>query len=349
MTEIAAAEATAQERYRSRPATYEPPYDAHTSIFPAGWTDYVMGMFAVQTGSGVDGAMLASGLDDVLGHAPMPLHVERVRETDADGAVNDIRIAYWQTGDEYRAWIAAPAVAAFFAQPLAGGAGLWREALVAPADNVDPSGFAQRHVWGVGRHIKQVWEKYHAYYGSMRDRIPNGHSAAIEGDDSPLVERTGVESRGRRLRVDAPHNICLIRGVFGWRNADPAQRGIFIDEMLPVYERGAYHLRDYPQETLCISARVSREIDTDPPTGIDAETIAWFTSLKSLEEWTHHHETHAAIFRKSHEIGMRFDFKLTLDFGHEVVVVPAGGLDAEYNNCHPRTGLLRWFDAYPPD
>jgi len=214
-----------------------------------------------------------------------------------------------------------------------------------PADNCDPSGFLPRHVWGIGRHVKQVWERYHAYYGSMRDRMPNGHDPSIEGDDTPLREQVDVQSKGRILKVDPPHNICFVRGIFGWRNARPEERRIFIEEMLPVYEAGAMFLRDNPEENLCIATRHSPVVDTDPVTGLDLETLLWFTSLKSLETWTHHHKTHAAIFNKSREIGMRFDFKLTLDFGHEVVVVPKGGMDVEYNNCHARTGFLRFFPA----
>ena len=335
-------------RLRSRPETFQPPYDAHTSIFPEEWRDYVMGQFAVQIADGADGRELGRALDQALTQSPHPLHVERVNSTDEKGYVNEVRMAYWRNAADYADWRANPAVAEFLERPLEGPVGLWREVIVAPAANVDPTGGAARHLWGVGRHLKQVWERYHAYYGSMRDRMPDGRSPEIEGQDFELRPRTDVVSLGRRLTVDLPHNLCFIRNVSGWRNCPPEVRQTFIDELLPVYEAGARYLRDHPAEVSCISARLSSVVDEDPPTGLDSETLAWFTSLAALEAWTHRHPTHAAIFRKAQEIAVRYNFEANLDLGHEVVVVPRGGVEAEYNNCHPETGFLRFFASRNP-
>ena len=332
-------------RARSRPETFQPPYDAHTSIFPAEWCDYVMGQFAVQIAPGADGAEMGRALDEALAQPQRPLHVERVNSTDAKGYANEVRLAYWQNAGEYADWRANPTVAALLERPLDGPVGLWREVIVAPAGNVDPTGGAARHLWGVGRHLKQVWERYHGYYGSMRDRMPNGRLPEIEGAEFALQPRGDAASQGTRLTVDLPHNLCFIRGTFGWRNCPPDARQSFIDELLPVYERGVLFLRDNPVEVSCISARLSRVVDGEPLTGLDGETLAWFTSLKSLEAWTHSHETHAAIFNKAREIALRYHFNANLDLGHEVVVVPGGGVDAEYNNCHPETGFLRFFPS----
>ena len=332
-------------RVRSRPESFQPPYDAHTTIFPAEWREYVMGQFAVQIAPGADGAETERALDGALAQSPAPLHVERVDTTDAQGCLNKVRMAYWRNAGDYAEWRANPAVTEFLQHTLEGPVGLWREVIVAPADNVDPTGGAARHLWGVGRHLKQVWERYHAYYGSMRDRMPNGRVPEIEGQDITLQPRDNVASEGRRLTVDLPHNLCFIRNVSGWRNCPPEVKRTFIDELLPVYERGARYLCDNPVEVSCISARLCDVVDDDPPTEIDSETLAWFTSLTALEAWTHRHPTHAAIFRKAQEIGMRFGFDAKMDLGHEVVVVPHGGVDTEYNNCHPETGFLRFFPS----
>ena len=332
-------------RVRSRPESFQPPYDAHTSIFPAEWREYVMGQFAVQIAPGADGAETERALDEALAQSPAPLHVERVDTTDAKGCLNKVRMAYWQNAGDYAEWRANPAVTEFLEHTLEGPVGLWREVIVAPAGNVDPTGGAARHLWGVGRHLKQVWERYHAYYGSMRDRMPNGRVPEIEGQEFTLQPRYDVASEGKRLTVDLPHNLCFIRGTFGWRNCPPDARQSFIDELLPVYERGVLFLRDNPVAVSCISARLSRVVDGEPLTGLDGETLAWFTSLKTLEAWTHSHETHAAIFNTAREIALLYNFNANLDLGHEVVVVPQGGIDAEYNNCHPETGFLRFFPS----
>lgn len=330
---------------RSRSEDYVPPYASYTSIFPDGWTDYVMAMIGVQIAPGANGSSMLDELAQALAVQPEPLHVERVVEIDALGYCNEIHMAYWQDAESYRQWLASAPVSRMFSTIREGGVGIWREGIVAPADNVDPCGFGSSRQWGVGRHVKLIWERYHAYYGAMRDRIPNGRNEEIEGPDDLLVQQDASQTLGRRLTVSVPHNICFIRAVLGWNTASVPQRDIFIDEMLPVYETGVYYLRDNAVDAACPSARVIKAGANNPDNGVDAETLAWFTSLKALEKWTHHHETHAAIFNKSVEIAQKFNFKVDLDIGHEVVVVPAGGVDTDYNNCHSATGLLRFYPS----
>lgn len=330
---------------RSRPETFEPPYAAHTTIFPESWPDYASCLIGVQAEPGADPAPLQAKVEAALRSGPEPLHVERSTETDARGFTNELYAAYWREPADVEAWRESESVRSVFEADLSGPLGLWRETIVAPISNVDPSGLRDRHEWGVGRHVRQVWERYHGYYGSMRDRMPAGHDSSIEGDDAPLRDPEPVDSLGRRLIVRGQHNLCYIRGVFGWRQAREDEAKVFVDEMLPIYERGAHFLRDNPVETGCVCARVVREVQTDHDTGIDIETIAWFTSLKALEKWTHKHPTHGAIFGKIIDIAGRFDFKLELNLGHEVVVVPEGGAQMEYNNCHPYTGFLPHFPS----
>lgn len=334
---------------RSRPETFQPPWVAHSSVFPADWSEYVMGQFAVQTAAGADGCRLNRDLDEALAQSPAPLHVERIVSVDAEGYTNEIRLAYWQKSADYKAWLANPLVSEFTRSQLEGLVGLWREVIAAPADNLDLLGGTNRHLWGVGRHLRQVWERYHSYYGSMRDRMPNGRVPEIEAEEFTLQSRDYVASLGARLVVDLPHNLCFVRGLFGWRDSPAEVQRIFEDEMLPVYERGVLFLRENPVEISCITARLSDVVYGEPRTGVDAETLAWFTSLRSLEAWTHRHKTHADIFSKVREIRMRLGSQGNLELGHEVIVVPKGGIDAEYNNCHPRTGFLRFFPSWPAD
>lgn len=334
---------------RTRPETYQPPWVAHSSVFPAEWSEYVMGQFAVQTAPGADGSALNRDLDEALAQSPAPLHVERVISIDAEGYKNEIRLTYWQKSAEYHSWLNNPLVSGFFRSSIAGSAGLWREVITAPADNLDLLGGTNRHLWGVGRHLRQVWERYHSYYGSMRDRMPNGRVPEIEANDITLQERDAVDSLGSRLVVDLPHNLCFVRGLFGWRDSPAEVQQVFENEMLPVYERGVLFLRENAVEISCITARLSDVIYCEPATGVDAETLAWFTSLKALEAWTHHHKTHADIFNKVREIRMRLGSQGNLELGHEVVVVPKGGVDAEYSNCHPQTGFLRFFPSRRAD
>jgi hypothetical protein len=240
-----------------------------------------MGQFAVQTAPGADSSALNRELDEILTQSPAPLHIERVISIDAEEYRNEIRLAYWQTSADYHAWLNKPPVSGFLKSPMAGSAGLWREVITAPADNLDLLGGTNRHLWGVGRHLRQVWERYHSYYGSMRDRMPNGRVPEIDAKDVKLQEQESVDSLGHRLVVDLPHNLCFVRELFGWRDSPVEVQQVFEDEMLPVYERGVLFLRENPVEISCITARLSDVVYCEPATGVDAETLAWFTSLKA--------------------------------------------------------------------
>jgi hypothetical protein len=332
---------------RLRAETFEPPYPAHTTIFPEDWPDYVMSQIAVQAAPGGDPSVLMAELDAALAEAPAPLHYERCRGTDIAGYRNEVTLAYWRSRPDFEAWLENPAVDAFLAQPLSGPLGLWRESIVAPIGNVDPNGMLPRHEWGIGRHLTQAWERYHSYYGSMRDRMANGRLPEIEGTDTKLVALPAVESLGRRLRIIPPHNLCFIRNISGWSSAKPHEQRAFENEVIPNYLRGVAWLRDNPEAASCISTLACETVAMPHPNGLQAETLAWFTSLAALEAWTHHHATHAAIHRSVFEFAQTYGFDIQMNLGHEVVDVPREGLSAEYNNCHPNTGLLAFLASGP--
>lgn len=334
------------DRTRSRDETYIPPHDAYTSIFPESWLDYAMTLTGVQIRSDARDEYTVPKLRALLAMESGPLHTEEVESAPVNGYRELIFMSYWRDGEKQGAWLSNPEVESFFNVPMEGDIGVWRESILAPIANLDPSGFKSRHEWGVGRYVKQEWERYHAYYGSMRDRMPNGRKLSIEGECSSLKKGDYKSSLKRVLKVDdLPNNLCFIRGIFGWKEADAHQREIFETEMLPVYYKGVEYLRDHPLESNCVSMRICSEVPTDTPNGLDADSLGWFTSLAELERWTHKHETHRAIYQKSAEIGAKFDFKVDLNLGHEVIVVPKGGCTTIYNNCHPGTGFLPYFPA----
>jgi len=332
-------------RIRSRPEIFEPPYPAFTTVFPEGWHDYAMCQFGIQTASGIASGPLARELEAAFAQAGGPLHYELCRYAAPAGYREDIYLAYWRSGADMNAWRSNEAVDAFLSRPLSGAVGLWLESIVAPVGNLDPNGMLSRHEWGIGRHLTQEWERYHSYYGSMRDRMPNGRTAEIEGTDDMLSRRASADSFGRRLRVRPTHNLCFIRGIVGWQNAKPHEQEAFIADVLPNYLAGVAYLRDSAETASCVSARAVETVPLAHANGLQSETLAWFTSLAALEAWTHQHSTHAAIHRSVFEFAQTYGFDIQLNLGHEVAVVPKEGFGAIYNNCHPDTGFLPFFEA----
>lgn len=333
---------------RSRPDSFQAPYPAFQSHFPPDQPDFVMAMIGVQSAPGADGRALRQRLCGLFSAdaAGKPQHLEHAEHTDAFGYRNEVILLYWRTRADQAAFWARADIAGWMAEPLTGPVGWWRESLVAPITALDGNYATGDARYGAGRHVEQKPEQFHSYYGSMRDRVPDYLAGKADGASGTLVASTLADSFGKRLRItDLPDQLCFIRGGFGWDKARPDEQQSFIEDMLPVFKRGADYLRDNPEESRCISMRFLDEVDTGLDNGVQVEINGWFLTLKDLEQWTHHHPTHQAIFQGVFVYMRKFNFEPLLNLGHEVAVVPAGGLVAEYANCHPRTGFLRFFPA----
>jgi phenylacetaldoxime dehydratase/aldoxime dehydratase len=334
---------------RSRPDDYAPPYPAHTSRYPPDQTECVYAQVGVQS---LDAALSATRFEDWLrlaraDGAGQPRHVEIGWQLDAAGFRNDVAMLYWkQAADMERFWLRSD-VAAWLDAPPAGPVGWWREALHAPVTSLDANYSLERATWGSGRDVPQTVEQFHGYYGSMRDRTTDFLAGAADGEAARIGFGPPAESHGCRLRVRAPDKVCFIRAAFGWDQALPEEQSAFMEQMFPVYRTGAEYLRDHPLETNCISARMIEEVHVGGSNFVQSETLAWFLTLKDLERWTHHHPTHAAIYAGVFKLMHQFDFRMRLNLGHEVLVVPEGQLLLEYANCHPGTGFLPFFPALP--
>jgi hypothetical protein len=72
----------------------------------------------------------------------------------------------------------------------------------------------------------------------------------------------------------------------------------------------------------------------------------FFRSLKDIEAWSSKHKTHHKIFHGAHAHSLKFG-KTTFKFRswHEVATLKPGEVKFEYINCHPRTGLIPFFEV----
>ncbi|UKZ70402.1 uncharacterized protein TrAtP1_011383 [Trichoderma atroviride] len=72
----------------------------------------------------------------------------------------------------------------------------------------------------------------------------------------------------------------------------------------------------------------------------------FFRSLKDIEAWSSKHKTHHKIFHGAHAHSIKFG-KTTFKFRswHEMSTLKPGEVTYEYINCHPRTGLIPFFDV----
>lgn len=333
---------------RLKPDDYEPPYPAFQAHPRQGHEQVVLAMLGVQAAPGADDdALLQSFRRLLCADAPgRPLHVECGWHVDTAGHRNDVLLPYWHTAADMHAFWSRDDVRAVLAKPLHGPVGWWRETLCAPTTSLDANYSIPDARYGIGRYSEMRLERFHAYFGSMRDRVPDFHAGRADGAAGQLERREPVASRGRRLRiVDVPDKLCFIRAAFAWEAAAAEEQRVFRDEMYPVYREGSDYLSAHPLESNCISMRMIDEQREDYDNGVQSESLGWFLTLADLERWTHHHPRHHAIMKNIMAYMQRFDFKPRLNLGHEVLVVPAGQAEFEYSNCHPGTGFLPFFAA----
>lgn len=333
---------------RSKPANYQPPYAAYSRRPSADAPDVVLALFAVQVrrgeanGNSTEAAIKQMLMSEAAGR---PLHVDKSRFMDAQGAENVVFMPYWATKEDQSAFWERADVVEFVQTPMAGNVGWWAESLHAPATSLDANYAISDIRYGIGRHSEMEVEQFHAYMGSMRDRVPDYLHGKADAQPGQLkLLEPAPQSSGTTVRLTSlPDKLCFIRSGFAWKDALPEEQEAYMRDMLPVYLEGAHYLRDNPIESNCISMRTTEELNEEFDTGVQSNAIGWFLSLKDLERWVRSHPRHLAIMKTIMEYMAKFDFKPKLNLGHEVIVVPKDQLTCIYANCHNKTGFLPYF------
>lgn len=333
--------------------------DGHQPLAPA-WTalptaPMALAQMAVQFAPGDPaGPTAVAELAATLTLPSGPRRHDVVEERDADGFVNRVVLAYWDDVAAYDRWAAQPAVRALWedADPAAmGEVGRWRElASVAPerVETLHSSG-ERGGDQGAARLSSIAPTDVHEYPGGARDRMPIAREDPL---DSPLGDALPparlADTRGRRIVVTPPSNVCFIRTAQDWSSCGPAERARYLEHVEPTLRRGAAYLAGAPAESGCVSARFARELGDGDAARDHSCVLAWFLSLAHLERWTHAHPTHQAILGEFFALVEQGGGQIELALWHEVFTLPAGAARLEYLNCHPCTGFLPFFDEERP-
>ena len=230
---------------KSRPDSYQPPYPAYQSHFASGHDDFVMAMASVQARQQSAAEQLTNELLALLlaDRECKPLHVERGTQMDASGYHNDVFMPYWKDKQDMHGFWEREDVQSWMSKPRKGDAGWWRETIVAPVTSLDGNYSLEKIDYGVGRYVEQKLEQFHAYFGSMRDRVVDYLSGEADGKKGQITRRDAVDSFGKRMRIsEMPDKLCFIRGPFGWDKATEEEQQAFIDysiEVLPFPSRSS--------------------------------------------------------------------------------------------------------------
>ncbi len=286
-------------------------------------------------------------------HPDGPAAHEVMRFTDEAGEINAVVVAYWLDATRHARWSLSADFPTWFAaqERLASGdTGYWKETIAVPYDRHETIYSAPNYKIGFARTPNSSIESMttNGYFGAARDRVP---ISAIDPLESPLRHSPPkprvVGSRGRRLRASTPYNMTALRSGQFWVGAGPEQLGDYQENLQPKLMRGMNFLLDNKEDTGTLALRVMTNLDTDGKERAETSVLAYFLSLDQLEDWSKSHVTHLDIYRHAIAMNRQFKEKREVVTWHEVFVMPAA-TSFEYVNCHPRTGVLPYFDLLEP-
>lgn len=319
-------------------AAHTPRFTAYSAQLPATASAFVFAQYGCQAPTRAAADEAAEAVAKHFAGPDAPVIVDRGSFVDTAGEHNVVWLAYWQDPEAHRRWSATPEVRAHReALPEHGPVGNWREECRIPVDHLEtlhthrPQDYATS---GLAQRVEVAETQTHDYWGAARDRIA---AADLTPELTSFVPQA-ADTRGRRVTVEVPGNVALIRTAQDW-SASTLYRETYLRDVKPVKDRGVDFLARHA-ESGCIAAR---NLDEEAPGGAPLDracTVAWFASLEHLLAWCKSHRTHLDIYASFFQMVGGGAGPLDVAFWHEVSVLPAGSVTTEYVNCHPATGFL---------
>lgn len=330
---------TARTRHRRVPDDYAPPYPSFVARHKPDVARVVMAYFGLQTrGEPSDAATKAlAWITSAFGQDSGPTHWDRARYIDEAGFSNVVTVAYWDDHAKFENWFPAAREGWMGERRKGEGFGTFIEALHPSVEGYEtlfsslgrPEGVAVL-ADGMSGEVQE-----HAYWGGMRDRIPNSQTSEMAPSGAVSTVRDGA-----RVRVIPNDNVCLIRSGQDWGDTEAAERKMYLDDVEPVLREGMDFLRDSGRSIGCFANRYMTVVAADGTPTEKSYGMSWWKSLAALERWAESHPTHVRIFGAAMKYLSTLGPAAKLRLYHEVTVARANEAFFEYRECHPQTGML---------
>jgi hypothetical protein len=325
----------------SQPEGFIAPYDAFEPRFRE-LNDLVLVIFGIEIRSG-DASTVRLRLLRELGRADGPEILEHGSVKSGFGSNCLTWFAYWKTQGAYAAWQANSAIDELFEDKhyLTGDIGIWREYCHISLDHNETSYSRKNDVTGIAN-LSDAMEitPTHGYWGSLRDRMVATAQHELQGE-SEHRELAAEVTLGKRIRIQAKKNSCLIKTTQDLSQISEEQLAIYTDRVEPALHSGIKFIRENAAETGCIGMRFIQELNASGEIGNRTIGVGYFASLGHLEKWTHTHPTHIEIMTQFGHMVEQFQGQPGLNLWHEVTVFPLGWLTGDYVNCSPDGTLLQ--------
>lgn len=323
-------------------------YPGRVVGFPDDVTHIVYALYGVQTRAARAASDFIAKLSAHCRRADGPRHVERGQYRDNEGWPCELLMAYWLDPAAYARWWRDAEIARWW-QALPDMAdretGYWREILTPPKERFQYAAGVDDKA-GSAATLPLVPCNTFGYWGAYRDRLPASHHDLFRSPLAAVPSPQRKQTRGRRLRVLAPDNLCFIREGQGWGQCEPDEKRIWDEQMAGVVDRWVAFLGTDPVATGCLSIRDCREQDV--ATGAvhaRRSQLAFLLSLGHIEHAARTQPTHLAVRDTFIRLYSEPGFTPRMHVWVEVQILKSDELDTEYVNCHPATGLLPYFEV----
>lgn len=348
MTENSATENSATENSAAgiAPSTVPDDYPGRVTHFPETVSEIVLGIFGVQAPDAATASAVRGELCELTHGEHGATHRETAGHVDPHGVPTQLLVAYWTGESDYRAWWARADVQEYWAGAGQDETGVWREVMITgPERHQYASG--QEDPAGPSEFLPLEPSDKFGFQGSYRARMRSAETDDFASSVPTLPEPAERDTRGRRLTVAVPENICFIREGQTWDLCSSEERAIWDAQMGPVIDDWVATLRDNPVRTGCISVRDCREQDLTGRQIDRRSQFAFLLSLRHIEEAARTDPAHLRLMKAFNDMYANLDFAPRMNIWVEVHIPRPGGIEAEYLNCHPRTGFLPYFPATP--
>ncbi len=323
-------------------------YPGRVVDFPATMQRMVYALFGVQSDDEARTRTFATTCAALARGSDGAAQLERCAYVDSAGIACTIMMGYWTDEAAYQRWWNSTAVQSWWQQcctEASGESGYWREILSPRVERFQYAAGTEDQAGSAAALALRPCATF-GYWGAYRDRLP----ASSEDDFlSPLTSVPAPHSqqtRGRRLRVETPDNLCFIREGQGWGNCGAEELAIWKTEMEPVVGTWVEVLGRDPVATGCLSIRDCQELDVDDGApNARRSQLAFLLSLGHIEHAARTEPAHLAVHASFIRMYTEPRFTPQMHVWVEVHILKRDELETDYVNCHPATGLLPFFEV----
>ena len=317
-------------------------YPGRIVEFPDGVDALVLQIFGVQS---TDGEARRAFVDRVSNLAAGADRLERGETIDVTGIPTSMLLTYWRDTRAANDWWQSDDVTRYWGGlPTDGETGWFTERMTFPASRFNyAAGTEDRH--GAAAVLPLVPCATFGYWGAYRDRLPASVDDSFESphDRVPMAGRS--ETRGKRIAVSIPDNVCYIREGQGWANCADEERAIWERQMDPVIDEWVRRLGSDPAATGCLVIRDCREHDGANGAALERRTqVSFLLSLGHIEQAARTDSAHLAVHGAFVAMYTEPRFTPKMHVWVELGILKADELETEYVNCHAETGLLPYFE-----